>query len=216
MLKKFHMLAVEVAFNSMPVQYRKKYLTGFSFELLQEYADIPYVPSVFNEPEYLHLDHSYKLYLRGRDLHKIGEGRALEEVLNFAQQIQELNKQEKSQLVRLSVAKGTHYVIDIGTYPHVNEVTWDKYHAKFEDMAADWFDVHKHLVEELVQNYKPEVMKSVPNRARSIAENAYFASLDFLPKLKRGGLITDLQWATMCVKQVYAVMDWFATFERCL
>jgi len=216
MNRKFHMLAVDIAFNAMPVEYRKKFLAGFSFDMLLETADIPYVPNRFGEQEDLHLDHSFKLYLKGRDLHKIGEGNALEELVQFSKSVVELYKQDNPQLVRYNIAKGTHYVIDIGTYPHVNEATWDKYHTKFEDLAGSWLDLHKHLVEELVKNYRPEPMRSVHNRSRAIAEDAYFASADYLPTLKRGGIITDLQWVTVCTKHIYAVMDWFSTFESCL
>lgn len=214
--KKFHQLAVEIAFNAMPAEYREKYMAGFSFEMLMDACDIPYVPMQFGENENLHLGHSYKLYLKGRDLHKIGSNVAMDEAVNYAKSVPELFKENKNVLVRYNIAKGTHYVIDIATFPHVCEATWDKYHSKFEDLASVWLESHKGLVEELTVNYKPDPMKSVSNRIRAMAEEAYFASLDFLPPLKRNTQLTDLQWATMCVKHVYSIMDWFATFERYL
>lgn len=214
--KRFHRTAVEIAFNCMPVGYREKFLTDFSFDLLLETADIPYAANRFGEPEHLHLDHCYKLYLKGRDLHKIGEGLALEELVYFGKSVIELHAQDNAQLVRYNIAKGTHYIIDLGTFPHVNEATWDKYHKYFEDLAADWLDLHRPLIEELTKNYKPDPMRSVQNRGRAIAKQAYFDSIDFLPALKRNGQITDLQWATMCCKHIYAVMNWFTTFEKCL
>jgi hypothetical protein len=107
-------------------------------------------------------------------------------------------------------------VIDLSTYPHVNESTWDKYHTKFEDLASVWFEYHQQLVEELVLNYKPDPMRSVPNRCRKIADDAYFASIDYLPALKRNGQITDLQWASMVVQHCYNLMDWFASFDKWL
>ena len=216
MNKKFHILAVQTAFNAMPIEYREKFLTGFSFDLLLEAADIPYVAGAFGEKDHLHLGHSYKLYLKGRDLHKIGEGSALEESITFANGVHEAFKQGNPLVIRYNIAKGTHFVIDLGTFSHVNEVTWDKYHQRFEDQAATWIEHHLHLVEELVQNYKPDPMRSVQNRCRKIAEDAYFASIDYLPALKRNGQITDLQWAEMTVRHCYNLMDWFSSFERFL
>ena len=210
--KKFHMLAVELAFNAMPADFREKFLTDFSFDLLLETADIPYEPSEYGEKAELHRGHCLKLYLKGRDLHKIGDSTVIEELTTFAHGAQHGN----SLVTRYNISKGTHFIIDIGTYCHVNESTWDKYHTKFEDLASVWFEYHQHLVEELVLNYKPDPMRSVPNRCRKIADDAYFASIDYLPALKRNAQITDLQWASMVVQHCYNLMDWFASFEKCL
>lgn len=210
----FHRAVALIAFNSMDEGFREKFLTGFSLELLLEYCDVPYVSERFGESEHLHIDHTYKLYLKGRDLHRIGEGDALGEIVKFSKSIQELAKAENGMLVRYTIAKATHYLIDIATFPHVNHEIWDKYHEKFESQASDWLLIHEHIVKELIKNYKPDPYRSVQNRVRAVAERAYFDSIDFLPCYKRNGMVTDLQWATLCCKHVYDVMDWFATFEK--
>jgi hypothetical protein len=214
MNSRFHQLSAEVAMNAMPSEFRKKFLDGFSMELIQEYADIPYVPAKFEENEELHLNHSYKLVLKGRDLHKVGESTVLNEVITLAKGAENLSKEGKAMLVRYNIVKASHYLVDIMTYPHVNVTTWDKYHAKFEDNAATWLELHKSVVEELAANYTPNPMKSVPNRVRALAEGAYYDSLEFLPTYKRNGMVADLLWASMCVKQIYALMDWFYTFNK--
>lgn len=214
MEKRFHQLAAEIAMSAMPEGYREKFLSGFSFELLLEYADVPYVTDRYGEPEHLHIDHTYKLYLKGRDLHHVGDGNALEEVVSFSKSIQQLSKEGNGLLVRYNIAKATHYVIDLATFPHVIDKDWDKYHTAFEDHAANWLEAHKTLVDELVINYKPNAMRSVQNRMRAIAERTYFHSLDFLPCYKRNSQITDLQWVNLSVKHIYDLMDWFATFQN--
>lgn len=210
--KKFHMLAVQTAFKAMPADFQEKFLTDFAFDLLLETADIPYESDTYGENADLHRGHCLKLYLKGRDLHKIGDSSLLEELGSFAHGAQQGN----SLVARYNIAKGTHFIIDLGTYCHVNEATWDKYHAKFEDLSSTWFEYHLGVVEDLVANYKPDPMRSIPNRCRKIADDAYFASIDYLPALKRNAQITDLQWASMVVRHVYNVMDWFSSFEKWL
>lgn len=211
MNEKFHELVVGIAINSMSAEYRDKFLNGFSLALLNEYANVPYIPARFNEPEVEHTLHTYKLALKGRDLHHNGEGNALGEVVNFAKGAVSA---KDAMITRYNIAKATHYIIDIATFPHVTEGVWDKYHLKFEDQVCSWLLSHQGIVEELVANYKPDPMRSVQNRVRAIAERSYFDALDFLPTFKRNGQITDLQWATLCCRHIYDTMDWFATFEK--
>jgi hypothetical protein len=212
MIKKFHQLAVATAFNAMPTDFKERFLADFSFDLLLEAGDIPYEPECFGEKAELHRGHCLKLYLKGRYLHKIGDSTVLEQLTTFAYGAQ----QDNPLVVCYNIAKGTHFLIDIGTYPHVNEAIWDKYHTKFEELASTWFEYHQLIISELVQNYKPFPMRSVPNRCRKIADEAYFASIDYLPALKRNGQITDLQWASMVATHCYNLMDWFSTFEKFL
>jgi len=212
MNKKFHMLAVQTAFNAMPADFREKFLTDFSFDLLLETSDIPYEATEYGEKPELHRGHCLKLYLKGRDLHKLGNSTILDELSTFAQGAQKGNVL----VTRYNIAKGAHFIIDIGTYPHVNEATWDKYHLRFEDLSSTWFEYHLPLVQELVKNYVPDPMRSVPNRCRKIADEAFFSSLDYLPSLKRNAQITDLQWAEMVVKHCYNLMDWFSSFDKWL
>lgn len=200
----------------MPFKFREKFLDGFSIELLKEYADIPYMPTQYGENEELHLNHSYKLALKGRDLYRVGETDAFDELITLSNGILNLADIGNENLVRFNIAKSTHYIIDLATYPHVNEGLWDKYHGKFEDISADWLETHKNIIENLVLNYTPNPMKSIPSRVRSLMEEAFFDSIDFLPAFKRNGIVTDLQLATMCCKQIYNLMDWFATFEKLL
>ena len=214
--KKFHTLAVQIAFNAMPASYKEKFLTDFSFDLLLEAADIPYEGDTFGENQSLHRGHCLKLYLKGRDLHKIGDSNILEELSLYSAGVNEASKQGNDLVVRYNIAKGCHFIVDLATYCHVNESTWDKYHTKFEDLSSVWIEYHQGLVAELVQRYKPDPMRSVPNRCRKIADDAFFASMDYLPALKRNGQITDLQWAGMTVQHCYNLMDWFSTFEKFL
>lgn len=210
MKKEFHQSVVEIALNSMSAGFKEKFLADFPFELVREYADVPYTSDRFDDK--YHTDHSYRLYLKGRDLHKIGEGDSIAEIVNFAQAT---TKVSDPMLVRYNIVKATHYLVDL-CYPHVVETLWDKYHDKFEDQAANWLDTHRDLVEQLCKDYKPTPMRSVQNRCRAFAEEMYFDALDFLPVLKRNAYATDLQWATMVMKHIYIVMDWFATWERYL
>lgn len=126
MKTKFHQSIVDIAFQSMPVEYRNKFLTGFSHELLLEYSDVPYVSDRFREPEHLHIDHTYKLQLKGNNLHRIGESNALGEVVNFSDSIKELALVKNYNLVKYNIAKATHYIIDIATFAHVNHSTCPK------------------------------------------------------------------------------------------
>lgn len=200
----------------MPSEFREKFLDGFSIELLKEYADISYIPCQYGENEKLHLNHSCKLVLKGRNLHRIGGPAVIDELITLAKGAENLAAEGNKNLVRFNIAKSTHYIIDLATYPHVNEGVWDKYHSKFEDISADWLEAHKSIIENLVSNYTPNPMKSIPNRVRSITEEAFFDSIDFLPAFKRKCMVTDLQLANMCCKQIYNLMDWFATFEKLL
>lgn len=210
----FHRIATTIAFNAMPEGFREKFLQGFSFELLLEYVDVPNTARKFGEPEDLHLGHSYKLTLKGRDLHRAGETGALDELVALAKGAHTLAGEGKDALVRYSIAKGAHYIIDLGTFPHVAGSSWDKYHTKFEDQASSWLKYNTRIIEDLVSSYTPTPMRSVKNRARSIAEEAFFDAMDFLPTYKRNGCITDQQWTVMCCKHVYALIDWFATFFK--
>lgn len=210
--RKFHTLCLQTAFSGMQAEFREKFLTGFSLDLLLETADIPYEPTEFGEIADMHRGHCLKLYLKGRDLHKIGDSTVIEDLVTFTHGAQQGN----ALVTRYNIAKGTHFIIDIGTYPHVNEATWDKYHARFEELSSTWFEYHQSLVEELVQHYKPDPMRSIPNRCRKIADDAFFASMNYLPSLKRNGQITDMQWASMTVQHVYNLMDWFASFDKWL
>ena len=210
----FHRIATTIAFNAMPEGFREKFLQDFSFDLLLEYVDVPYTARKFGEPEDLHLGHSYKLTLKGRDLHRAGETGALDEIVTLAKGAETLAKEGKHMLVRYNIAKGAHYIVDLGTFPHVVDGSWDKYHTKFEDQAAHWLKYNTRVIEDLVRNYSPIPMRSVQNRCRAIAEEAFFDAMDFLPTYKRNGCVTDLQWASLCCKQVYALMDWFSTFLK--
>lgn len=212
----FHRIATTIAFEAMPEDFKEKFLSGFSFELLLEYVDVPYVPQQFGEDESLHLGHSYKLLLKGRDLHRVGDTTALDEIANYAKGVPTLIENGQGSLARFNIAKGAHYITDIGTFPHVNAGTWDKYHTKYEDLASVWLCSHKGLVEDLIKNYNPNPMRNVQNRVRSITERAFFDSMDFLPAFRRNGLPTDLQIATMCCNHIYDLMDWFSTFEKAL
>jgi len=216
MLAKFHKLAVQTAFNAMPSNFQEKFLTGFSFDLLLESSSIPNEITTYGEDVELHRDHCLKLYLKGRDLHKIGDSTVLEELQALAVGAQEAFKRGDSLVTRYNIARGTHFIVDLGTYPHVNEVIWDKFHMPFEEQAADWIERHTRLVSELVANYAPTPMRSIPNRCRKIADDAYYTSTNFLPCFKRHGQITDLQWAEMATQQCYNLMNWFSSFNAIL
>lgn len=214
--KVYHDTIVEIAFKHIPASYQQRFTVGFPFELFLEYSHVPYVSDRVSELPFEHVDHCYKLHLKGRDLYHVGDGDVLAEIVKLGKAMPELALAGEDELVRMNIAKGTHYIIDIATFPHAVFEGWNKYHVKFENFAATWLEANKDVIARLTENYVLDPFRSIQNRARAIAEDTYTSSLEYLPTLKRNAVISDRLMANMACKHVEYVMNWLATFEKCL
>lgn len=218
--KLFHQTVVTVALKFMPKEFQDFLITGnYTIQQLQNDAIVPDAidkDNIENDCD-IHHAHSYKLQeidsKDGKKHLKWINGDGLEKLKLIGSDIHDFYKEGKIDLVRYSLAKGTHYRVDIMTFPHLYEgQPWSKYHTKFENEMGNF--LYKN--QQQIVNITPTLYHDIYKDCRNISIHQWYKGQETLNiYLKEGTILNNENICLqICNDMIQGVCDWWLTIFK--
>jgi hypothetical protein len=154
----------------------------------------------------IHHAHSYKLELHEDNQLHWKDGDCLERLKGLCSDVHDFNAERKLDMVRYSIVKSTHYLIDGsgGTSPHnFRGKPWSTYHEKFELELGNWIKHNQSKLENMEFNFKE--FKDIYKSCRKTAIDRWQLGKQIVDKYEQGIKLTDeekLEICVFCINQV--------------
>lgn len=144
--KDFHQLAPLIALKQMPEKFQAFFIADdYTEENIKHDAELPDLVDLDNieQDPFCRHAHSWKLELVNGQLTKT-DGGCIDRIKSLAEDARDFYMEKNFAMVRYSLAKATHYIIDSKTFPHLSPgKPWSEFHAKFEDQMATFIIKHQ-------------------------------------------------------------------------
>jgi hypothetical protein len=215
--KIFHQTVPIIALKFMPKEFQDFMITNtYTISQLQNDAILPDAidkDNMENDCD-IHHAHSYKLQevenKDGKKYLKWIDGDGLEKLKLIGSDVHDFYKENKLDLVRYSLAKGTHYRIDIITYPHLHRgKPWSLYHEKFEN------EMGKFLFEnqDKIKDIKPNVYADIYKDCRQISIQEWYKGLKVVDIYEKENTLLNHEdiCLEICILSTKVICDWWFT-----
>jgi hypothetical protein len=215
--KVFHQTAPLIALKFMPHEFQEFLLSdGYDIKNLQNDADLPDEVDKDNieQDADIHHAHSYKLEEvtneQGEKYLKWVGGDGMEKLKMIGSDIHDFYKEGKLDMVRYSLSKGTHYRIDVMTYPHLFKgKPWSLYHQKFEEEMGHFLVQNA----DKITNIIPKPYKDVYKDCRNTAIDMWYKGKEVVKIYEEEGTLLNHQDICLntCLLIIKGVCDWWLT-----
>lgn len=220
MNKIFHQIAPLIALQFMPVEFQKFLLNdGYDTKAVSRDANLPDEvdkDNMENDAD-IHHAHSYKLEEaineQGEKYLKWVGGDGMEKLKMIGSDVHDFYKEGKLDMVRYSLSKGTHYRIDVMTYPHLFKgKPWNLYHNKFEHEMGQFLAKNADKITDIT----PTVYKDIYKDCRNTAIDMWHRGNDVVKIYENENTLLnhqDICFET-CLLVVKGVCDWWFTLWK--
>lgn len=210
MHKEFHQLAPLITLQQMPTKFRTFLIANdYSEEKIKRDAELPDLVDLDNieQDPFCRHAHSYKMELVDGKL-TWTDGGCIERIKSLAEDARDFYMEKNFPMVRYSLAKATHYIIDSKTFPHLSPgKPWSEFHTRYEDQMAVFLTKHQDEIGSLEFTAYKDVVEDSDKIARELWKVGQVVVKDYLA----GGKVSSDVAMDVCRKCVQAIGDLWTT-----